>query len=103
MQAFCQAQQRLIEARKAFCWVCGALYNLFSWHWCCSVPKRPRFGLQADKYGVPRICFVNKMDRMGADFFNTVKMIVSNLAASPCVLQVLQGQSMCIGATATLP
>ena len=44
--------------------------------------------LQADKYGVPRICFVNKMDRMGADFFNTVKMIVSNLGATPLVLQV---------------
>ncbi len=44
--------------------------------------------LQADKYGVPRICFVNKMDRMGADFFNTVKMIVSNLGANPLVLQV---------------
>ena len=44
--------------------------------------------VQADKYGVPRICFVNKMDRMGADFFNTVKMIVSNLAATPAVLQV---------------
>ena len=44
--------------------------------------------VQADKYGVPRICFVNKMDRMGADFFNTVKMIISNLAAVPLVLQV---------------
>lgn len=44
--------------------------------------------MQADKYGVPRICFVNKMDRMGADFFNTVKMIVSNLGATPAVLQV---------------
>ena len=44
--------------------------------------------VQADKYGVPRICFVNKMDRMGADFFNTVKMIVSNLGATPAVLQV---------------
>jgi GTP-binding protein EngB required for normal cell division len=44
--------------------------------------------MQADKYGVPRICFVNKMDRMGADFFNTVKMIISNLGATPLVLQV---------------
>ena len=44
--------------------------------------------MQADKYKVPRICFVNKMDRMGADFFNTVKMIVSNLAATPAVTQV---------------
>ena len=56
---------------------CGML---LSW---CGLPN-----MQADKYGVPRICFVNKMDRMGADFFNTVKMIVSNLAATPAVLQV---------------
>ena len=44
--------------------------------------------LQADKYGVPRICFVNKMDRMGANFHRTVEMIVTNLAATPLVLQV---------------
>ena len=44
--------------------------------------------LQADKYGVPRICFVNKMDRMGANFHRTVEMIVTNLAAKPLVLQV---------------
>ena len=41
---------------------------------------------QADKYGVPRICFVNKMDRMGANFFRTVSMIRENLAANPAVL-----------------
>ena len=41
---------------------------------------------QADKYGVPRICFVNKMDRMGANFFRTVSMIRENLAANPVVL-----------------
>ena len=52
--------------------------------------------LQADKYGVPRICFVNKMDRMGADFFNTVNMIVSNLAAVPLVLQVHHILACCI-------
>jgi elongation factor G len=34
---------------------------------------------------VPRICFVNKMDRMGANFFRTVDMIVSNLGATPLV------------------
>ncbi len=40
---------------------------------------------QADKYGVPRICFVNKMDRMGANFFRTVDMIKANLGAKPVV------------------
>lgn len=50
--------------------------------------KDCNFCVQADKYNVPRICFVNKMDRMGADFFNTVKMIISNLAATPAVTQV---------------
>ncbi|DBA74823.1 TPA: hypothetical protein ACH3X2_009166 [Trebouxia sp. C0005] len=51
-------------------------------------PQSETVWRQADKYGVPRICFVNKMDRMGADFFNTVKMIVSNLGATPLVLQI---------------
>ena len=40
---------------------------------------------QADKYGVPRICFVTKMDRMGANFFRTVDMIKANLGAKPVV------------------
>lgn len=43
---------------------------------------------QADKYGVPRICFVNKMDRLGANFYRTIDMIVSNLGANPLVLQL---------------
>ncbi|CAI6007896.1 unnamed protein product [Closterium sp. NIES-65] len=43
---------------------------------------------QADKYGVPRICFVNKMDRLGANFYRTRDMIVSNLGANPLVLQL---------------
>ncbi|KAH8060558.1 hypothetical protein JL722_4665 [Aureococcus anophagefferens] len=38
---------------------------------------------QANKYGVPRMCFVNKMDRMGADFYNCVQMIKDNLGAVP--------------------
>jgi elongation factor G len=42
---------------------------------------------QADKYGVPRICFVNKMDRIGANFFRTVDMIVDRLGAVPLVVQ----------------
>ena len=51
-------------------------------------PQSETVWRQADKYGVPRICFVNKMDRMGADFFNCVKMIVSNLGAKPLVLSI---------------
>jgi elongation factor G len=46
---------------------------------------------QADKYGVPRICFVNKMDRIGANFFRTVDMIVDRLGAKPLVLQLPMG------------
>jgi len=43
---------------------------------------------QADKYNVPRICFVNKMDRVGADFHRCVQMIVDRLGAVPMVLQL---------------
>ena len=43
---------------------------------------------QADKYGVPRICFVNKMDRTGADFYRCVDMIVDRLGATPVVMQL---------------
>jgi elongation factor G len=46
---------------------------------------------QADKYNVPRICFVNKMDRTGADYFRTVQMIVDRLDATPLVLQLPWG------------
>eukprot|EP00891_Asterochloris_glomerata_P006841 jgi/Astpho2/6841/e_gw1.00105.13.1_t len=51
-------------------------------------PQSETVWRQADKYGVPRICFVNKMDRMGANFHRTVEMIVTNLAATPLVLQL---------------
>lgn len=37
---------------------------------------------------VPRICFVNKMDRLGADFYNCVNMLVENVGANPLVLQL---------------
>ena len=37
---------------------------------------------------VPRIAFVNKMDRMGADFYNCVKMVIGNLGANPLVMQL---------------
>ena len=51
-------------------------------------PQSETVWRQADKYGVPRICFVNKMDRLGANFFRTRDMIVSNLGANPLVLQI---------------
>ena len=41
---------------------------------------------QADKYKVPRICFVNKMDKLGADFFNTIKTIEERLGANPLIM-----------------
>jgi len=43
---------------------------------------------QADKYGVPKLAFVNKMDRVGADFFGTVKMMVERLGANPLIIQI---------------
>ncbi|MBZ0325547.1 MAG: elongation factor G, partial [Alphaproteobacteria bacterium] len=46
---------------------------------------------QADRYGVPRICFVNKMDRMGADFYRCVDMIENRLGATPLVTQLPVG------------
>ena len=47
---------------------------------------------QADKYRVPRIAFVNKMDRPGADFFNTLEMMVQKLGAHPVALQIPWGR-----------
>jgi elongation factor G len=43
---------------------------------------------QADKYRVPRICFVNKMDRIGADFKATLSQIESKLGANPVAIQL---------------
>ncbi|PIN25383.1 Mitochondrial elongation factor [Handroanthus impetiginosus] len=54
-------------------------------------PQSETVWRQADKYGVPRICFVNKMDRLGANFFRTRDMIVTNLGAKPLVLQIPVG------------
>ncbi|KAK9819785.1 hypothetical protein WJX72_002321 [[Myrmecia] bisecta] len=51
-------------------------------------PQSETVWRQADRYGVPRLCFVNKMDRMGANFFRTRDMVISNLGAVPLVLQV---------------
>ncbi len=51
-------------------------------------PQSETVWRQADKYGVPRICFVNKMDRVGADFFRCVDMIIDRLGANPIILQL---------------
>ncbi|KAG2499688.1 hypothetical protein HYH03_002623 [Edaphochlamys debaryana] len=51
-------------------------------------PQSETVWRQADKYKVPRICFVNKMDRLGADFYNTVRMVVTNLGAKPLCVQL---------------
>ena len=51
-------------------------------------PQSETVWRQADKYHVPRICFVNKMDRIGADFYRCVSMIVDRLGAKPLVLQL---------------
>ncbi len=51
-------------------------------------PQSETVWRQADKYKVPRICFVNKMDRAGADFFNVVNEIKDKLKAKPVPLQV---------------
>src|SRR5690349_11927296 len=51
-------------------------------------PQSETVWRQADKYAVPRICFVNKMDRMGASFERCVSMIVDRLGANPVVIQL---------------
>ena len=51
-------------------------------------PQSETVWRQADKYEVPRICFVNKMDRIGADFYRCVEMIKDRLGAKPIVLQL---------------
>jgi len=58
----------------------------------CSVggvePQTETVWRQADKYGVPRIAFVNKMDRLGADFFRVVQMIRDRLGARPAIIEL---------------
>ncbi len=51
-------------------------------------PQSETVWRQADKYDVPRICFVNKMDKLGADFFFTVRTIIDRLGAKPLVIQL---------------
>ncbi len=62
----------------------------------CSVagvePQSETVWRQADKYGVPRIAFVNKMDRVGADFMRGVQMMVDRLHARPLVVQLPLGR-----------
>ena len=60
-------------------------------------PQTETVWRQADKYGVPRMCFVNKMDRIGADFFRCVDMIKDRLDATVAVIQLP------IGAESQLP
>lgn len=51
-------------------------------------PQSETVWRQADRYGVPRICFVNKMDRLGADYWRTVNSIANRLGAKPIAVQV---------------
>ncbi len=55
-------------------------------------PQSETVWRQANKYGVPRIAFVNKMDRVGADFFNVIKMIKERLGANPIPINLPIGE-----------
>src|SRR6202035_1751911 len=55
-------------------------------------PQSETVWRQADKYGVPRICFINKMDKMGADFEHAVDTIRKRLNARPVAIQIPIGQ-----------
>ena len=55
-------------------------------------PQSETVWRQADKYGVPRICFINKMDKMGADFEHAIDTIRKRLNASPVAIQLPIGQ-----------
>jgi elongation factor G len=54
-------------------------------------PQTETVWRQADKYGVPRICFINKMDRVGADFFRSIDTIVDRLRCRPVPIQLPVG------------
>ena len=54
-------------------------------------PQTETVWRQADKYRVPRICFINKMDRVGADFYRSVQTIVDRLKCTPVVIQLPVG------------
>src|SRR5947208_742330 len=51
-------------------------------------PQSETVWRQADKYNVPRICFINKMDRVGADFYHSVDTIIDRLKARPVAIQI---------------
>jgi len=55
-------------------------------------PQSETVWRQADKYRVPRICFINKMDRVGADFFHSVETIVNRLKCRPVPIQIPIGR-----------
>src|SRR5437773_9729757 len=55
-------------------------------------PQSETVWRQADKYRVPRICFVNKMDRIGANFWATMDMIKERLGADPLAIQIPIGE-----------
>ena len=55
-------------------------------------PQSETVWRQADKYRVPRVCYVNKMDRSGANFFEVVRQIKAILGATPCPIQIPVGQ-----------
>ena len=54
-------------------------------------PQSETVWRQADKYSVPRICFINKMDRVGADFFHSIDTIVTRLKCKPVAIQLPVG------------
>src|SRR4029079_4437937 len=54
-------------------------------------PQSESVWRQAERYHVPRICFVNKMDRMGANFWRTVVMLTERLGAKPIPIQIPMG------------
>ena len=54
-------------------------------------PQSETVWRQADKYSVPRICFINKMDRVGADFFHSVETIVARLKCKPVAIEIPVG------------
>ena len=55
-------------------------------------PQSETVWRQADKYRVPRICFINKMDRVGANFHGSVQTLVDKLGAAPLIIQLPIGQ-----------
>ncbi len=54
-------------------------------------PQSETVWRQADKYRVPKIAFINKLDRVGADFFGTVEMMIDRLASNPLIMQIPVG------------